>query len=249
MGDLFWNKVAAVVIGLVLTVMVIGVVSEMVFSEGGGHGEDHAALAYPIDLEAVMGGEASSAPAEEEAIDLGTLLANANASAGERTFRRCAACHNAAPGAANLQGPNLWDVVGRPVASHEGFGYSGAMTDHGGDWTYEELDHFIANPRGYISGTAMSFAGIRNEEDRADLLAYLQTLSDNPVPFPAPAAPAEEESASGGEMDAAGGEMTEAAQDAADQMEAVQEAGEGVIEDQEGEGAMPQDGMDEEGGN
>ena len=184
MGDLFWNKVAAVVIGLVLTVMVIGVVGEMVFSEGGGHGEDHAALAYPIDLEAVMGGEASSAPAEEEAIDLGTLLANANASAGERTFRRCAACHNAAPGAANLQGPNLWNVVGSPVATHEGFGYSSAMTDHGGDWTYEDMNAFLAKPKKYIPKTKMAFPGFKKIDDRANVIAYLRTLSANPIPLP-----------------------------------------------------------------
>ncbi|WP_420430950.1 c-type cytochrome [Hyphobacterium sp.] len=186
MGDLFWNKVAAAVIGLVLMVMVIGVVGDIVFSEGG-HGDEHASLSYPIDLEAVLGGTAGGAAVEEDVIDLGTLLAAADASAGERIFRRCVSCHNAAPGAGNLQGPNLWGVVGRDIGSYDGFSYSSVMAEYPGNWTYEELNGFLANPRGYLSGTAMAFAGIRGDEDRADLLAYLQTLGDTAVPFPAPA--------------------------------------------------------------
>lgn len=248
MGDLFWNKVAAAVIGLVLMVMVIGVVGDIVFPEEQHGGDEHASLAYPIDLEAVMGGTGGTGPVEEEVVDLGTLLANADASAGERTFRRCVSCHNAAPGAGNLQGPNLWNVVGREAGTYPGFSYSAAMSAHG-PWTYEELDHFINNPRSWIEGTAMSFAGIRNEEDRADLLAYLQTLSDDPVPFPAPAAPEAEDEMAGGDMaDSAEGEMTETAGDVEDQMQALEEAGEAVIDDQAGDGAMPEDAP-EEGGN
>lgn len=243
MGDLFWNKVAAVIIGLVLMVMVIGVVGDIVFPEEHGGGEE-ASLAYPIDLAAVMGGTGGAGPVEEEVVDLGTLLASADASAGERTFRRCVSCHNAAPGAGNLQGPNLWDVVDRDIGSYDGFSYSAAMAGLEGDWTYEQLDHFIANPRGWLDGTAMAFAGIRNDEDRADLLAYLQTLSDNPVPFPAPA-PAESETddAAGGE-----GEMTDTAANIEDQMEALEDASEAVINDQAGEGELPDETADE-GGN
>lgn len=235
MGDLFWNKVGAAIIGLVLMVMVIGVVGDIVFSEGG-HGEEHASLAYPIDVEAVLGGNAGSGPVEEEVIDLGTLLAAADASAGERIFRRCVSCHNAEPGGANLQGPNLWNVVGRAVASYDGFNYSGAMTDHGGNWTYEELDGFLANPRSYISGTAMAFAGIRGDEDRADLLAYMQTLSDNPVAFPAPVV-VETAEAEGGMMEDAMADgaaeadtvMTEAAENLEDQMDAIEQAAEDAV--------------------
>ncbi|MBI1235093.1 MAG: c-type cytochrome [Alphaproteobacteria bacterium] len=249
MGDLFWNKVAAVIIGLVLMVMVIGVVGDIVFPEEHGSG-DEASLAYPIDLAAVMGGTGGAGPVEEEVVDLGTLLASADASAGERTFRRCVSCHNAAPGAGNLQGPNLWDVVNRDIGSYDGFSYSAAMAGLEGDWTYEQLDHFIANPRGWLDGTAMAFAGIRNDEDRADLLAYLQTLSDNPVPFPAPA-PAESETddaAGGDDMNTTDDGMTETAADIEDQIEALEDASEAVIGDQAGDGEMP-DETPEEGGN
>jgi len=240
MGDLFWNKVAAVIIGLVLMVMLIGVVGEVAFPEEHG-GDEHASLSYPIDLEAVLGGTGGAAP-EIEVIDLGTLLASADPTAGERTFRRCVSCHNAEPGAGNLQGPNLWNIVDRDAGTYAGFGYSTAMTEHG-PWTYEELDHFIANPRSWVPGTAMAFAGIRNDEDRADLLAYLQTLSDNPVAFPAPVvAEAEAEMAGGEMMDAVEGEITDSADDLADQMQALEDNAETIIDEQAGEGELPEDG-------
>jgi cytochrome c len=230
MGDLFWNKVAAAVIGLVLMVMVIGVVGDIVFSEDD-HGEETASLSYPIDLDAVLGGTAGGAAIEEDVVDLGTLLAAADASAGERIFRRCVSCHNAAPGAGNLQGPNMWGVVGRDIGSYPGFSYSSAMAEYPGSWTYEELDGFLANPRGYMSGTAMAFAGIRGDEDRADLLAYLQTLDDTAVPFPAPA-PVESEVVEEGTLENVfteeGAEASAAAVDSVDdvedQMDALEDA-------------------------
>lgn len=193
MGDLFWNKIAGVVIGTILAVMVIGVVAEIVFPE---HGEE-AEFAYPLDL-ASLGTGSGAAEAEPE-IDLGTLLANASAEAGERIARRCVSCHTFEQGGANGTGPNLWNVVGADKAAHAGFGYSSALASMEGSWTYEALDAFIENPRGYVSGTNMSFAGLRNEEDRADLLAYMQTLSSDPVPFPAPA-PVEVEETGGEDM-------------------------------------------------
>jgi cytochrome c len=75
--------------------------------------------------------------------------------------------------------------VGRAKASHEGFNYSGAMKGKGGDWSYEEIDHFITNPKGYVPGTIMAFAGVAKPDERADILAYLRTLSDSPAPLPA----------------------------------------------------------------
>lgn len=185
MGDLFWNKIAGVVIGTILAVMVIGIIAEGFFPEHG----DETEFAYPLDLSAL--GTGSGAAEEAPEIDLGTLLANASADAGERIARRCVSCHTFEQGGANGTGPNLWGVVGADIATHAGFSYSGALTSLEGNWTYERLDAFIENPRGYAPGTNMSFAGLRGEEDRADLLAYLQTLSNAPVAFPEPA-PVEE---------------------------------------------------------
>ncbi len=94
-------------------------------------------------------------------------------------------------GGANKVGPNLWDIVERPIATHEGFSYSGAMKEFskGGQekWTYDHLNHFLTSPKGYIKGTAMGFAGDKKDPERADLIAYLQTLSDSPKPLPAAA--------------------------------------------------------------
>ncbi len=96
----------------------------------------------------------------------------------------CATCHSLEKGGAVKIGPPLWGVVGRPVASYPGFAYSDSLKSLGGDWTYEKLDHWIANPKAVASGTKMAFAGEKDSQKDADILAYLQKLSDNPVPFP-----------------------------------------------------------------
>jgi cytochrome c len=101
-------------------------------------------------------------------------------------------------GGANKTGPNLWDIVNRPIASHEGFSYSAAMKEfsQGGSvkWDYEHLDHFLTSPKGLVKGTAMGFAGLKKTQERANLIAYLRTLSDTPAPLPeaGAAAPAPE---------------------------------------------------------
>lgn len=159
---------------------------------GGGHhgaGHDdhgHPFPQYPVAFES--GGDHGGDPVE---VDLGTILNDASAAAGERRSAICKSCHTFEKGGANGTGPNLWGVVGAQVAAHSGFSYSGALQAFGGQWTYERLDAYLENSQGYIPGTAMA-QRIQKPEQRADLLAYLQTLSDNPVPFPAPAAPAEE---------------------------------------------------------
>ncbi len=127
-------------------------------------------------------------------VDLGTLLASADAARGAGTAKVCGSCHTFDQGGANRVGPNLWAVVGRRVAGHGGFAYSPALVGHGGAWTYEELDRYLASPSKAIPGNKMAFSGIRNPRDRANLLAYLGTLGSagvaKPAPKPAEAAPA-----------------------------------------------------------
>ena len=125
------------------------------------------------------------------------LLADADVAAGEAVFKKCQACHTDDKGGANKVGPNLWGVVNRPVASHEGFKYSSAMqafAEGGTVWDYEHLNAFTHKPKDLVPGTAMGFAGLKKVEDRANLVAYLRTMADTPEPLPsADAAPAAED--------------------------------------------------------
>ena len=125
------------------------------------------------------GGAAPAAPQES----LGQLLASADPKRGESVAKVCQTCHTFEKGGPNKVGPNLWGIVGRPKVE-PGFNYSAAMKAKGGDWTIPELNDFLANPRGYIPGTAMSFAGLPRPQQRADVIDYLNTLSDNPKPLP-----------------------------------------------------------------
>jgi cytochrome c len=123
-----------------------------------------------------------AAPAPEVPIE--QLLASADATRGATTAKQCQACHTFAKGEPNRVGPNLYGVVGRPRASEPGFNYSAAMKAKGGTWTVDELNKFLTSPRDYIPGTAMTFAGLPRGPQRADVIAYLNTLADNPKPLP-----------------------------------------------------------------
>ena len=129
--------------------------------------------------------EAEPAPPVQDAgAGIGARLAGADAGAGERIAKKCAACHSFEAGGKHKVGPNLWDVVGRGIGAAEGFKYSGALAGIGGSWSYEQLDAFLTAPRAFAAGTKMTFAGIRDAADRADLIAYLRGLSDSPKPLP-----------------------------------------------------------------
>lgn len=126
------------------------------------------------------------APTVTAPVDLGTLLASADAERGKGTAKLCASCHTFEQGGANRVGPNLWGVVGRDVAGKGGFAYSPAIAGHAGVWTYQELDRYLASPARAIPGNKMAFNGLRNPRDRANLLAYLATLGGARVPLPPP---------------------------------------------------------------
>ncbi|MBX7533650.1 cytochrome c family protein [Qipengyuania sp. 1XM1-15A] len=129
--------------------------------------------------------------------DLGTLLASADAAAGERVFAKCTACHTIDQGGANGIGPNLYGVMGKAIGSHApGFAYSSALSDHGGEWTWENMDAWLTSPRGFANGTKMSFAGLSKAEDRANVMEFMATYGGAPAK-PEPAAPAAEEGAEG----------------------------------------------------
>ena len=125
---------------------------------------------------------------EEAGPDLGTLLASADAAAGEKIFAKCTACHTIDQGGANGIGPNLYGVMGTAIGSHAaGFAYSSALTDKGGQWTWENMNEWLKSPRGFAAGTKMSFAGLSKPEDRANVMEFMATYGGAPAkPEPAP---------------------------------------------------------------
>jgi len=181
--------------------------------------------------------EADGAETEAEEPSIAELLASADPAAGEPITRQCTACHVFNEGGENRVGPYLWGVVGRDIASVDGFSYSDALQGQDGEWTYEKLDAFLENPRDWAPGTSMSYAGLRGAEDRADLIAYLREQSNDPVPLPeadAETAEAEpeaeepaEETATAAEEEAAPAEETEtAAEEEAEPAEETETAAE-----------------------
>ena len=137
-----------------------------------GH-DGEVAQAYTIDT-GDAGGSGDAAAETDTGPDFATLYASADAAKGEKVFSKCKACHKI--DGTNATGPHLDGVVDRAVASVAGFGYSDPMVAHGGDWTPEALDAFLANPKGVVPGTKMSFAGLPKVEDRANIVAYLASL-------------------------------------------------------------------------
>ncbi len=112
------------------------------------------------------------------------LLASADAGDGKKAFKKCKACHTTDKGGAHRVGPNLWDVVGRAKAGAQGYRFSGVLAGLGGEWTFADLDAFLARPRAFAPGTKMTFNGVRKAAERAAVIAYLRSLSDSPKPLP-----------------------------------------------------------------
>ena len=172
------NKIALAVLGALLLTMALGVFSSAVFAP-------HRPLKPGYDLPVPTGETAEAAAAKEEPDPpLPPLLAKADPKKGENDTKPCQACHDFAKDGKAKVGPPLWGVVGRKVASIPGFAYSDKLKSVGGEWTYDMIFAFIKDPKGDEPGTKMTFAGEKDAQKRADILAYLQTLSDSPVPFP-----------------------------------------------------------------
>ncbi len=143
-------------------------------------------IANPPGFDLPSGAEpAKKAAAPVAAVPLPELLAKADADKGKALFKVCATCHSFEKGAAAKVGPDLWGVIGRPKGGAEGFSYSDAMKGKGGNWSFEDLNTFLTSPKSFVAGTKMGFAGEPDAGKRADIIAYLRTLSDSPVPLPA----------------------------------------------------------------
>jgi cytochrome c len=172
------NKILGAILGTCLVLLVTSFTAGAIFApvmpekpgfEIAAKEESHAG-----------GKEAAAAPSEP----IEKLLQTASVEKGAAAAKKCGACHTFEKNGPNRVGPNLFGIVERARASGAGFNYSAAMKTKGGKWTYEDLNKFISNPKGFVPGTAMGFAGIQKDSERADVIDYLHTLADSPVPLP-----------------------------------------------------------------
>lgn len=200
-GGLGFNKIAGALLATGLVVVGLNIGSEMIF-----HQAPPERPGWRIEAAEAAAAGAAGGPAVEGPIDWGTVLPAANVGSGEALHRRCVSCHTFENGGPNGIGPNLWGTVLRPVASHAGYDYSAAMRAHAAEapvWSYDELSAFLRNPQQHVSGTKMTYAGLRGRDDRINLIAYLRTLAASPAAIPAPD-PARAEGAAAGAAPAAG---------------------------------------------
>jgi len=171
------NKIFGALLGTLAFALGLGIVSEILFTP-----EAPAKPGFDIAVQDAGAGGAAAPKAVEVPIE--QLFATASVEKGATVAKKCAACHNFQEGAGNKVGPDLYGVVGRDVASAPGFAYSAAMKAKGGAWSAEGLNAFLTNPKAAVPGTAMAFAGLPKAAERADLIAYLNSLSHSPKPLP-----------------------------------------------------------------
>ena len=176
------NKILASIIVAIIIFVIIGLVGNLVVKINY---DEPQITAYKIDIPETSADSSTQTSANDEMIEsISLLLAGASLEQGEKIFKKCGACHSYKKSSKSKIGPNLWNLINKQKASVSGFAYSKALSDYGGKWTFEELNRFLYKPKEYISGTKMNFAGLKDVEDRADLILWLRQQSDNPIPLP-----------------------------------------------------------------
>jgi cytochrome c len=173
------NKIIAAVLLVALLTIGIGKVSNIIF-----HVDKPETPGYMVEIEQVSTTDAKTAEPDVNKIDIVAIMAMGDAAAGEKIFKKCAACHSIVKGGQNKIGPALYNVVGRKVGGVADYKYSKALANYNKNWDFEELNGFLIKPAKYIKGTKMAYAGLRKEKDRASVIKYLNQNSDSPIPLP-----------------------------------------------------------------
>ena len=176
------NKIMAAILLTALIVIGIGKFADILF-----HVDKPEKSAYLVEgLELINSKDKLTASNDkvEKKVDISSLLAMGDLVHGEKIFKKCSACHMVASDGKNKIGPNLWGVVGRKVASVPDYKYSKALAAYSKNWTFEEVNGFLIKPQAHVRGTKMAFTGLRKEKDRASVILYLNSKSNNPLPKP-----------------------------------------------------------------
>ena len=174
------NKIIAAVLMVALLVIGISKLSSVIF-----YVEKPKTPGYAVEVtNAATSSTDSTVEVVEAKVDISALMAMGDVTAGEKVFKKCAACHSIDKGGKNKIGPALYNVVGRQVGGVADYKYSKALSEYKKDWTFEELNGFLLKPSKWIKGTKMAYAGLRKESDRASVIKYLNEKSDNPKPLP-----------------------------------------------------------------
>ncbi len=180
MASLESNKIAASVLTAGVIAMMAGFAADLLY-----HPTSLEENVYVVTASDDGGGAATQEAAAPALEPIGPMLASADAANGEKVAKKCTACHSFDDGGPNKVGPNLYDIVNRPIGGHGGFSYSdvlAGMSDQA--WDYEALNGFLHKPKDWAPGTKMSFAGLKKAGDRADIIAYMRGLSGSPAPLP-----------------------------------------------------------------
>ena len=162
---------------LILVVFGIDKITDLIF-----HIEKPSEAAYKIEAPAVK--TASAESSSSGSVDIKALLALGTIEHGQKVFKKCSACHVVAKGGKNKIGPVLYGILGKQSASVSDYKYSKALIAHGKVWSFTEMNSYLIKPQAHIKGTKMAFAGLKKEKDRASVILYMNSKSDNPLPKP-----------------------------------------------------------------
>ncbi len=180
MSRLEFNKILASIIVAVIIFTLIGFLGNILINQ---ENKEQVKNAYLIEIEETSS-VPNSASNDTDLEPISFFLASASIDNGKKLFKKCSACHTYEKGAADKVGPNLWNLINRPLAGIDGFAYSKALIEFGGVWGYEELSQFLYKPKQYIEGTKMNFSGLKKSTDRADLIIFLREQAEDPALLP-----------------------------------------------------------------